>query len=171
MLQANLYSLPIILLIIVIMIGSFLLVWGREAFLEGFRGFRSPFIYPVLIVGFFLHEVIHLIGYHFLGRIEFKNIRIGFQIKSLTPYAHCSLPMSSSAYRWSALLPGIVLGIFPGILFLATGNPSAFILAVIFTIAAGGDFLLIWLLRKIPASALVQDHPEKAGCLILDNNE
>jgi hypothetical protein len=170
LLQANLYSLPIILMISGIMITSYLVVWGKEYFLEGFRGFRSLYTYLFLIIGFFLHEMIHLSGYHFLGKVAFKKIRIGFQVKSLTPYAYCSKSMTLNAYRWSALLPGIVLGILPGIYFLITGNSYIFILAMIFTIAAGGDFLLIWLLRKTPAKALVQDHPEKAGCLILEEN-
>jgi hypothetical protein len=35
-----------------------------------------------------------------------------------------------------------------------------------FTMAAGGDFLIINLIRKEKSSALVQDHPTEAGCYI-----
>ena len=171
LLQANLYSLPILVLIIGIMTSSYLIVWDKKVFLEGFGGFRFLYTYLFLIIGFFLHEIIHLFSYHFLGKIALENIRIGFQIKSLTPYAYCSKSMSINAYRWSAVLPGLILGIIPGIFFLISGNSYSFILAMILTIAAGGDFLLIWLLRKIPAKSLVQDHPEKAGCIILEGNK
>jgi len=98
-----------------------------------------------------------------------KYLKIGIQIKSLSPYAHCKKPLSATAYRISAFLPGLLLGIFPGIISLISGNSYIFILAMIFTVAAGGDFLLIWMLRKIPAGCKVQDHPEKAGCIILES--
>lgn len=171
LLQANLYSLPIIILLMGIMITSYLLLWSKEAFLEGFRGFRYFYTYLMLILGFFLHEVIHLLAYRFLGKVPGNKIHIGFQFKSLTPYAHCNQPISLTAYRWSALLPGILMGLLPGMFFLINGNAYLFLLAAIFTIAAGGDFLLVWLLRNIPATALVLDHPEKAGCIILNEKQ
>jgi hypothetical protein len=38
---------------------------------------------------------------------------------------------------------------------------------LIFTLAAGGDALILWLLRGVPAGRLVRDHPSKPGCLVL----
>jgi len=167
--KANLYSLPIIGMILIVMVIPFIMIWGKEHFLEGFRNTRSFLFIFTLIMGFFLHEVIHFLSYYLIGKVPTKYLKIGFQIKSITPYAHCKKPLTASVYRLSAILPGLLLGIIPGIACLITGNAYIFILTIIFTIAAGGDFLLIWLLRKIPACFLVQDHPEKAGCIILEN--
>jgi putative zincin peptidase len=169
MLQANLQSLPIIFLILIIMVGSYLLIWGKTHFLEGFKNFRSWSDFIILFAGLFLHEVFHLAGYHFIGKVPFKSLKIGIQARYVTPYAHCIEPLTLSAYRISALLPGIVLGLIPTLVSIIFGYSFVFIFAVIFTIAAGGDFLLIWLLRKVSSTSLVQDHPDKAGCIILDN--
>ncbi|KQC11370.1 MAG: hypothetical protein APR54_10995 [Candidatus Cloacimonas sp. SDB] len=167
MLQANLYSLPIIIFITIIMMASYLFIWGKTYFLAEFFQLRLSLFIPILIGGFVLHELIHVMSYHFLGKVPFSNLKIGFKLKSITPYAYCSQPILLSAYRLSALMPGIILGIIPAIISLITGNTFIFILAVIFLIAAGGDLLIIWMLRKIPLNYLVQDHPEKAGCIII----
>jgi len=167
MLQANLYSIPLILIVLVIMTGSFILIWDQKVFLEGFRKFRYFYTYLLLFSGFFLHEVIHLFSYHLVGRVPMSELKIGFQLKTITPYAHCRSAMPVSAYRAAALMPGILLGIVPGIIFLILGNSYYFLLSIIFTISAGGDLLLIWMLRRIPSTNQVQDHPQKAGCIVL----
>jgi len=170
MLQANLYAFPIIIFLIIIMLASYLFIWGKAYFLSGFFQLRISLFIPLLLAGFFMHEVIHILGYHFFGKVPFNNLKIGFKLKSLTPYAYCSQPISLSAYKWSALLPAVVLGIIPATISLISGNTLIFILAVIFSITAGGDLLIIWMLRKIPLNYLVLDHPDKAGCIILNNS-
>ena len=41
-----------------------------------------------------------------------------------------------------------------------------FVFGFFFTFAAGGDFLILWLLRKEKDTYMVQDHPKKIGCII-----
>lgn len=36
-----------------------------------------------------------------------------------------------------------------------------------FILAAGGDILILWLLRNVKSSSFVQDHPTRVGCYIL----
>jgi hypothetical protein len=38
----------------------------------------------------------------------------------------------------------------------------------LFVLATGGDLLVLWVIRELPASALVEDHPTRAGCYVLD---
>jgi len=38
----------------------------------------------------------------------------------------------------------------------------------LFTIAAGGDFIVLWILRKTDSNNLVEDHPTRAGCFIYE---
>jgi len=35
------------------------------------------------------------------------------------------------------------------------------------TAAAGGDMMILWLLRKDKSPVLVEDHPSEAGCYVL----
>lgn len=169
MIQANLYSLPIVIFLMLLMVGSYILIWDKALFLEGFRNFRSSYTYLILLLGFLIHEIIHICSYLFFGNASLKDLKIGFQFKTVTPYAHCSKSMTITAYRISALMPGLMLGLLPAIISLILGNAYLFILAIIFTVAAGGDLLLIYLLRNVSPKELVKDHPHKAGCLVLDN--
>jgi len=38
----------------------------------------------------------------------------------------------------------------------------------VFTVAAGGDAMILWSLRKEDRGALVLDHPSNAGCSIVE---
>ncbi|HET6528317.1 MAG TPA: hypothetical protein VFG39_06165, partial [Balneolaceae bacterium] len=42
---------------------------------------------------------------------------------------------------------------------------------LLFTLAAGGDILILWLLRKVDDGLLVQDHPDLVGCVVLGHIE
>ncbi len=94
-------------------------------------------------------------------------MRLGFSWKALTPYAHCAAPMPARAYRIGAAAPGVALGLLPAALAWATGSGAVLAFALLFTLAAGGDALILWLLRGVPPERLVVDHPTRAGCLVL----
>lgn len=63
-------------------------------------------------------------------------------------------------------MPGIFLGIIPSVIAIATGSLGFFIFGLFFTLAAGGDFMIVNLLKNEPKNNLVQDHPSKIGCYI-----
>ena len=121
-----------------------------------------------VILGIFLHEAIHGIGWMIFGRKRFDVIRFGFQWKSLTPYAHLQEPVEVNAYRIGAFLPGFLLGICVYILSLVLGDGNLFWFSLVHTSAAGGDWLILWLLRHVRAGTLVEDHPTNAGCYVIE---
>ena len=86
----------------------------------------------------------------------------------LTPYCHCSEPLLMKPYRIGSILPALVLGIIPSFIAMVTGNLALMIFGFFFTFSAGGDFLILWLIRKEPSNALVLDHPDKIGCVIFE---
>ena len=40
--------------------------------------------------------------------------------------------------------------------------------SLFFLFTAGGDIVVLWLIRDVGAGKLVQDHPTRAGCRVLD---
>ncbi len=118
----------------------------------------------VMVIGIVVHEALHAIGWLLAGRISLRALRIGFDVKTFTPFAHVSQPLPINAYRFGTLLPCIVLGIVPAIIGIMTRWPEATIFGALFTLAAGGDLLILWLLRRDSAEALVVDHPDRVGC-------
>ncbi len=124
----------------------------------------------LLIVGIVIHELLHALGWMLASGLPWSAMKFGFSLKALAPYAHCREAMPVVSYRIGVLLPGIVLGLFPYIAALLTGNGLLLVFGLIFSLAAAGDILMFWVIRKIPKESLVRDHPERVGCEIADTN-
>ena len=58
-----------------------------------------------------------------------------------------------------AITPAIILGFIPSILAILIGDLRILIFGMFFIMAAGGDFLIINLIRKENSDDLIQDHP------------
>ncbi len=165
---ANAYAVVIVLPVLAVLVVGYGLVWGWDVLGNGFNALIEPFWLFLLLfaVGVVVHEALHGIAWRMAGAAP-GSVRFGFQWKTLTPYAHSSAPMRARAYRIGVLTPGGVLGLAPALVGLAVGAGAAFWFGVLFTLAAGGDALILWLLRGVPGDRLVKDHPSKPGCLIL----
>jgi hypothetical protein len=138
----------------------------------GFRGLPAnaslAWFGFLLLAGIPMHEIIHLLAWSLFTGKSLRTFKLGFQWASLTPYAHSRQPMSIHAYRAGSIAPGLLLGIVPWIGSLFTGNLLLFFYGLAYTAAAGGDFLILWLLRNVKPDALVEDHPSNAGCYVLE---
>jgi hypothetical protein len=167
-LHANLWSIIIILPLIIIQVYLLHYFWDlhRLIVLKSIGLFLGCFV-----TGIFLHEFIHASTWIIFGSISFKEIKFGMHWKYLTPYVHLKVPLTARPYRWGIIMPGLVLGILPSSLGIITGQSMLMLLGIIFTAAAGGDFLILWLLRKVPSTRKVQDHPTEPGCWVLDSEE
>jgi hypothetical protein len=129
-----------------------------------------PHALVVLIVGIVLHEGLHGFFWGLLSKPGFKAIRFGVKWELLTPYTHCLEPITARVYRIGGIMPAIVLGILPAIIGLIVGGSGWVIFGIFFTWSAGGDFLILWLIRDLPGQVLVLDHPNEAGCIIVEEN-
>jgi hypothetical protein len=142
-------------------------VWGWERFLEGFGRFiRWPNLIPALVIGVPLHELIHGLAWAYFGQRPLKDVRFGVQWKVLTPYAHLEVPIPARAYRLGAAMPALLLGALPYLVGLATGEGGFVAFGLLYLFAAGGDLLVLWLLRRVEGAALVEDHPSRTGCYV-----
>ncbi|MDX1438440.1 MAG: thioredoxin domain-containing protein [Rubricoccaceae bacterium] len=169
MLQANFSALALVGPPIALALTVFVLLYGWAPL---YTPVQNQFALSIVLViaGVVVHEILHVVAWKLAARPPSGTVRLGFYWKALTPYAHCSVPMSAKDYQIGAATPGIVLGIIPIVVGLALGWGGWMMFGMLFTLAAGGDALIIWLLRGVPGVRLVKDHPSKAGCLVLAEN-
>jgi hypothetical protein len=120
----------------------------------------------VIFIGIITHELLHGLGWSLFAKKGWKSIRFGIMWSFLTPYCHCSEPLMMKPYRIGSILPALVLGIIPSLIAMLTGNLILMTFGFFFTFAAGGDFLILWMVRKEPGTTIIQDHPDKIGCVI-----
>lgn len=150
------------------LLGAFLALHGwRPLYAVTDAAFGAPLV-PLLVfvAGVVAHEALHALAWKLAAGLPWGDIRLGFQWKTLTPYAHARVPMTARAYRIGAATPGVVLGLGPAAAGLATGGGGWMLFGLLFTLAAGGDALILWLLRGVAPLRLVEDHPERAGCYV-----
>lgn len=170
MAEANIYALVATLPPAALIIAGYSLLWGAESLGRGALAlFGNVLLFLViLLVGIVVHELIHGLAWAIAGRKPLRAIRFGVQWKTLTPYAHCTEPLEVRAYRIGALMPGLILGIIPAIAGVVSGDGFLAAFGLFFTLAAGGDLLILWLIRNVRPGTLVEDHPERAGCYVIE---
>lgn len=132
---------------------------------------RPLLLAALFLFGIVIHEGIHAVSWSWLDKIPWSKIHFGVKWSMLTPYVHCEVPITARNYRWGTVLPGIILGFIPCVLGIVFKSGWLFGFGQLFTLAAGGDFLMIWLLRTVDGRAMVQDHPDLIGCRIVQNSE
>lgn len=121
---------------------------------------------PVFVASIAAHEGLHAVGF-FLAGARRADVRFGIDVKTLTPYAGCRIPLRASQYRLAVALPALVLGLAPLIVGLAAGWFWATLYGTAMLHAACGDYAALWAMRRVPAGARVQDHPARVGCQVV----
>jgi dienelactone hydrolase len=120
----------------------------------------------LLIAGLLLHEALHLAGYRLFGRVPRGAARLSLGRAAFAPQVSCEQPITAAAYRWILALPGLVLGVLPGLLALATGSWVVLIWAIWSLVEAAGDLAGLWAMRGLRADAPVRAHPNRIGCQV-----
>lgn len=169
--KANVFVL--LLAIPVVAIGVLLFAWRNPISLlmptpQGSLLFIVLFV--VLIVA---HELIHGLTWSLFSEHHFKDIEFGFMIEFLTPYCTCRVPLSKGHYILGALMPCIILGLFPAALGILLGSHLLFWIGIVMILSAGGDIMIV---VKVLAhksedglkEILVYDHPTQAGSVIFE---
>lgn len=150
---------------------AYSMLWGLGRLMDGFSGVGSLLFMVVVVAGIVAHEAIHGLSWVLFGRKPLGAIRFGFHVKSLSPYAHLKEPVRARVYRLGGAMPGVVLGLLPSLIGIVTGNGPIMLFGLFFTFVAGGDALILWLIRRVDPNALVEDHPTRAGCYVLEGPE
>jgi hypothetical protein len=167
--KANLLAVGLTAPLLVGLATLFATRWGWSLVGRGLLEFLSYRVaVPAVVIGIIAHEAIHAISWALVSRRPLSAIVVGVQWRTFTPYAHPREPMPARPYRIGAAMPGFVLGILPAVTAILFGWPLLLMFGLFFTMAAGGDALVLWLIRGVSPSQLVQDHPSRAGCTILE---
>jgi len=166
MARANILVIFISIPVAILQFATFRRVHGAEK-LETTWSFML--LIAVVLLGVVVHELIHGITWVIFGRKPFSAIKFGVQWKTLTPYAHLKEPVEVNAYRMGAFMPGFILGILTYILSIVLGDGNLFWFSLVHTCAAGGDWLILWLIRNVKAGMQVEDHPTNAGCYVIES--
>jgi hypothetical protein len=151
----------------VIQLGLFWGVWGIASLKPQWN---ILLLATVVLIGVPLHELLHAVGWTGFGHKSFRSIEFGVVWKEMMPFTHLTEPIEVNAYRAGTFLPGLVVGILPYIASLITGSSDLFWIGLAHTVAASGDWLILWVMRSLPAGTLVEDHPSRAGCLVIEEN-
>lgn len=114
--------------------------------------------YVVLIV---LHELFHLLGFRVFGKVPWKSMVVGMNLKLGIAYATTDQLMTNRAIQKALLLPFWTTGVVPALIGLATGNGIWLTLAAFLIGGAAGDFAMYKELRKLPEDWLVKDDPQQ----------
>jgi putative zincin peptidase len=168
MLAANLLVLLSAGPIVAVLATIFAARWGGPSLVRGVYALLEPTVFLATVVpGVAAHELIHALAWSISARRPLSAIRIGFRWRSASPYAHPRDPMAVGAYRVGAIMPALVLGFTPAGIAIVLGQPLLMAWGLVFVLAAGGDFVVLWLIRGVPPGRLVEDHPTRAGCRVL----
>jgi hypothetical protein len=172
-LRANAIAVLLILPIGIIELTPFILIHGIEGI--SIKGITfSGAVFGVLrfalavTLGVLAHELLHGIGWLIFTKKGWRSISFGIKWEYMTPYCHCSEPLKPFAFVIGAVLPLLVLGILPVVLSYYSGSFTMWFYGFFFTIAAGGDIIAIWMLRKVKKGQLVLDHPNELGFIAVD---
>lgn len=167
---ANIFAILIIIPVALIYGLPYYLIWQPEInvanFIGGIVDTHGLLNFGIMIIGIILHELIHGITWAIFAKNGFKSIKFGILWKMLTPYCHCKEPLKVKHYMIGAIMPAIILGQIPSIIAIIIGNSWLLVFGMFFSVAAGGDFLIVNLISKENKDDLVQDHPSEAGCFI-----
>ncbi|NRT15820.1 hypothetical protein HNP99_002180 [Flavobacterium sp. 28A] len=183
--KANLYAIFSIIPILIIYLIPYYLIWNKNINKENIKksiiyfknnGYLNPIliftiIISTLTIGIILHELIHGITWAKFTKDGFKSIKFGVLWRFLTPYCHCKEPLLVKHYIIGGIMPTIILGVLPVIISFITGNILFLIFGIFFTMAAFGDFIILFRLIKENKNNLVLDHPSEVGCYIYRYNK
>ena len=171
MVRANLLGPCLAIMPVLVLVFLHGLVNGWSSVGQAFDDFCGSlfFFLPAMMTGIFLHESVHALSWGVFSGRGLRSVCMGFQWKTMTPFAHCLVPITARSYRLGAVMPGFLVGLLPALAGSFTGMHRLASFGWFMTFCAGGDLLVLLLLRGVPADALVEDHPTRAGCRVVES--
>jgi hypothetical protein len=171
---ANLYGTGLMILLTILFFGFYEICWSgifSGTALLSLKKSQGFLLCAAIIIGIGIHELIHGVTWAIYCKNGFASIAFGFSWKAFAPYCHCKEPLTLDQYRKGVIMPLIILGLLPLTYSYLEGNFWLFLFGWLFTIAAAGDVIALWILRKLDKATFVQDHESKVGCYLYENQQ
>ena len=143
------------IVLIILLVGLNALIHQR--FTGEFTLLSFFYFFAAYILLIILHEIFHLIGFILFGRIPYKELDYGINLKLGVAYATTKKPLTNAAMKKALLLPFCPTGILPTIIGLTLDNFVIVIVGALLIAGAIGDFYMYKELRKYPNDATVKD--------------
>lgn len=162
---ANLVGIPFLGCALAVFVGLHGWIWEVSVFEAALAALEAqPWFGVLFLGGIAVHEGIHALAMRYVAGVPWSQIKGGIKWKLLTPYVHTSHVMTAGVYRVVALSPGVILGLVPAGVGLATGSMIWTLFGALFAGVAGGDVLSVWRLRGVRSTAWVRDASDRCGC-------
>lgn len=131
-------------------------------------GVSVNFFYVIMVVvlGIIAHEFIHGFVWQFYCEEKWKNIKFGFDKKTLSPITSCSEVLPINGYRLGTISPFLITGALPYIIGLTLNNATLVYASILLMCSAAGDFMILFTIMKEKSSSLVIDHETLCGCTV-----
>lgn len=113
--------------------------------------------YFLLII---LHELFHLIGFILFGKVKWKELDYGLNLKLGVAYATTTKPLPNRAMKKALMLPFWTTGILPAVIGFWLNNQLVVLLGAFLIAGAVGDIYMYKELRRFPEHVLIKDDPQ-----------
>ncbi|MDE2886860.1 MAG: DUF3267 domain-containing protein [Gemmatimonadota bacterium] len=124
-----------------------------------------------LIALFVIHEALHGIAAMAWGKVPFRSLHFGINVRLMAFYCHADQLMTLSAYRAVALLP--LIATTPAAVLILSFDPAIWsVLLLCATFAGGaGDVMVFFKARRYDNDSWIQDHLSEVGFTIFPAGE
>ena len=166
--NATLLGVPLTLAAVAVVLVPFHLLWGGNPLVSAFKAVPWWLFAPMLVIAIAVHEALHALVWHLASARPRPRIRFGIHWRVLMPFAHPVTPLTARAYLLGAIAPGFLMGVLPGLIAFVLGNAPLAGWSAMFLAFAVGDMMVAHTLRHVEPQVMVQDHPSRVGCQIVD---
>ncbi|AIE61091.1 DUF3267 domain-containing protein [Bacillus methanolicus] len=119
------------------------------------------FFIVCFLIGIIVHEIMHIIGFRYAGKVPWNKIVWGIDWKKGVAYAQSKNVIKVKEMRIALMLPFFITGAIPFLLGIIFNVMFLSVLGAFLIGGCAGDFAYYIKLRKFPDEALVKDHPVK----------
>jgi hypothetical protein len=181
--EIQLWSARLSFILAVATLLPFIYIWGYSDSIavignihESFFQWIATFVLMLLlfmlsiIIGGFLHEVIHAIFFAPFLPSKFKGLKFGYMKEKMALYVHLKEPISIAGFRIGLIMPAVILGVLPIIYGLLFGYLSILLFGILLTAASIGDLLLLAKTFHLNSRFIIKDLPDDIAVVAIEKS-
>lgn len=172
--KANVYGFIATLPSILVIVELSIYIWKWESDFDDLLSLSFQnilFLIFVLSIQYILHVLIQGQAWQFFGNKTANDIEYIINRSDRAFYVYCKELIELKTYRLGIAMPFMILGLLPTTLGFLIGNSFIFLFGLSGIFFANEDIAVLWLIRNVKAASLIEDHPKRPGCYVIDKNE